>query len=245
MIPKRYENASYDDVPQDIKKAFEKIRETRKGLYIHGGVGTGKTHIAYALHKKWEEDREKEIKKRNDTQENYRNFKNEKEDKIKEEEGVNKEYTNYGEYSERRKKSMERIENEILSFEKWLKQEKTSEPIKTRPISNFVGITKLFTLMRGQMNDPNKNEKDKLHNRMMESEKLYFIDDLGTEKTTEWVSEMFYMIINQKYEDEIPMIFTSNYSLGQIAGKSGVRIVSRIREMCDVFEIKGEDKRIK
>jgi len=49
-IPERYKNVSYEkDVPADVKKSFDKMKEERKGIYIHGDVGTGKTHIAYAL----------------------------------------------------------------------------------------------------------------------------------------------------------------------------------------------------
>lgn len=50
MIPDRYKDAKYDEVPAEIRKLFENIRKSRKGIYIHGDVGTGKTHIAYALH---------------------------------------------------------------------------------------------------------------------------------------------------------------------------------------------------
>lgn len=49
-IPKRYKKAQYEDVPTEIQKAFESISDG-KGLYLWGDVGTGKTHIAYALHK--------------------------------------------------------------------------------------------------------------------------------------------------------------------------------------------------
>lgn len=50
-VPMRYSVASYEDVPKEITKVFEKMVETRRGIYIHGGVGSGKTHIAYALFK--------------------------------------------------------------------------------------------------------------------------------------------------------------------------------------------------
>lgn len=50
-VPSRYANASLDDVPANIRGKFDTIRTTRKGFYIHGGVGTGKTHIAYALYR--------------------------------------------------------------------------------------------------------------------------------------------------------------------------------------------------
>lgn len=50
-IPPRFANSAYEDVPENIRTKFESMRQTKKGLYIFGDVGIGKTHIAYALHK--------------------------------------------------------------------------------------------------------------------------------------------------------------------------------------------------
>jgi DNA replication protein DnaC len=63
-IPQRFAEATYDKVPQHIKDIFEKMRESRKGIYLHGGVGTGKTFIAYALLREWEDQRSKENEQR-------------------------------------------------------------------------------------------------------------------------------------------------------------------------------------
>lgn len=54
-IPLQYESASYEEVPEDVREHFEQIRDTRRGIYLHGEVGSGKTHIAWALAKRWEE----------------------------------------------------------------------------------------------------------------------------------------------------------------------------------------------
>lgn len=54
MTPERFKNAKYEEVPAQIKSLFEKVTETRRGIYIHGSVGTGKTHILYALKSGWE-----------------------------------------------------------------------------------------------------------------------------------------------------------------------------------------------
>lgn len=51
-IPPRYEKANYLDVPGSIREKFEEIPKTRKGMYIHGRVGCGKTHVAYSLIKR-------------------------------------------------------------------------------------------------------------------------------------------------------------------------------------------------
>lgn len=47
--PSRYENAKWEDVPKTIQVAIEEMKNGGKGIYIHGAVGTGKTHICYAI----------------------------------------------------------------------------------------------------------------------------------------------------------------------------------------------------
>lgn len=47
--PYRYQDAEWAQVPLALQKLTEKSRETRRGAYIHGDVGTGKTHVAYAI----------------------------------------------------------------------------------------------------------------------------------------------------------------------------------------------------
>jgi len=54
IIPKRYENAKWEDVPTTIQDAFEALRTVGKGIYIHGAIGTGKTHICWALKKHYD-----------------------------------------------------------------------------------------------------------------------------------------------------------------------------------------------
>ena len=49
MTPERYRNAKWEDVPAPIKEAVGRMIAGGKGIYIHGAVGTGKTHIAYAI----------------------------------------------------------------------------------------------------------------------------------------------------------------------------------------------------
>lgn len=50
--PLRFANADFQQIPKEIRSKIEKIRETRRGMYIWGGVGTGKTYAAYAIMKK-------------------------------------------------------------------------------------------------------------------------------------------------------------------------------------------------
>lgn len=50
MIPARYSNVKYADVHEKVQKLFGAMKTSRKGIYLHGDVGTGKTHVAYALY---------------------------------------------------------------------------------------------------------------------------------------------------------------------------------------------------
>ena len=72
---------------------------------------------------------------------------------------------------------------------------------------------------------------------------ILVMDDLGTEKTTDWVTQTLYVIINARYEEEKQTIITSNYSLDEIRKNLNDKIASRITAMTEVIEIKGIDRR--
>lgn len=72
---------------------------------------------------------------------------------------------------------------------------------------------------------------------------LLLLDDLGAAKLTEWTEEITYRLINSRYEQCLPSIFTSNVPPGQLADILGARVASRLAEMCDRVAIKGADRR--
>lgn len=61
---------------------------------------------------------------------------------------------------------------------------------------------------------------------------LLIIDDIGTEKYTEFVDQMIYDLINYRYEWGLQTIFTSNFTLDEISKKYHERVASRILGMC-------------
>lgn len=75
--------------------------------------------------------------------------------------------------------------------------------------------------------------------------KCLLLDDLGTEKLSDWVIQTLYSIVDNRYNEELQTIFTSNLSLDSIQERIGDRIPSRIAEMCEVVHIKGADRRLK
>lgn len=87
--------------------------------------------------------------------------------------------------------------------------------------------------------------KENLYIEKFYNVEFLIIDDIGKEKVSEWVAEQLYSLINYRYENIKTTIFTSNLNLNELSEKTGYEsIVSRIAEMCEVYELSGEDKRL-
>ena len=70
------------------------------------------------------------------------------------------------------------------------------------------------------------------------------LDDLGTEQGTAWVMQTLYLIINYRYDNFLPTVITSNNSIQQLSDKfEDDRLTSRIKGMCKIIEMDGEDLR--
>ncbi|MFC1670058.1 ATP-binding protein [Spirochaetota bacterium] len=75
---------------------------------------------------------------------------------------------------------------------------------------------------------------------------ILVIDDFGVSRDTEWEQETLYNLVDSRYESEKFTIFTSNNNpLQSIKEISGGRILSRIKEMCRIINLGGEDFRDK
>ena len=62
---------------------------------------------------------------------------------------------------------------------------------------------------------------------------LLVLDDLGAEKTSEFVNDRLYLIVNRRYESNQPILVTTNLGLDELRNKVGERTVSRLCEMSD------------
>ena len=73
---------------------------------------------------------------------------------------------------------------------------------------------------------------------------LLVLDDLGAEKTSEWVDETMNLIVNTRYNERRVTIFTSNYldipddtEPNSLLFRIGWRMRSRLHEMCGDFVV--------
>lgn len=121
---------------------------------------------------------------------------------------------------------------------------------KNRPtlFTNFFEISQIIRGTFKSNTDSEINMIEKISNI-----DFLFIDDLGTEKVTKngednWLQEKIFEILNKRYNNKKPTIFTSNYSLEQLINERGLmeKTVDRILEMSTaILKIEGESYRIK
>ncbi len=74
---------------------------------------------------------------------------------------------------------------------------------------------------------------------------LLHIDDLGAERTNDWVLEELYSIVNARYEDQRSMVITTNIlDREELCEQITERTASRLTEMCDELPLLGPDHRM-
>lgn len=89
--------------------------------------------------------------------------------------------------------------------------------------------------------------------KLYENVELLIIDDLGKERPSEWGLEKLFTIINSRYENNLPVIITTNYNQNSLVQRLSINgeietaksIISRLYEMCYIVKIDDIDHRIK
>jgi len=113
----------------------------------------------------------------------------------------------------------------------------------------FYDVRDLLRVIRSTYNPVVRTAEMDILRPVMEAE-LLVLDDLGAEKTTDWVEETMNLIVNTRYSERRPTIFTSNYEdlpddadLDTLKVRVGFRVHSRLHEMCEFLEYDGADYR--
>src|SRR6476620_8349084 len=117
----------------------------------------------------------------------------------------------------------------------------------------FYDVRDLLRVIRSTYNPLVRTAEMDILRPVMEAD-LLVLDDMGSEKTSEWVEETMNLIVNTRYNERRHTIFTSNYedtpddasSDSQdftLKERIGFRIHSRLHEMCEFLEFDGADFR--
>jgi DNA replication protein DnaC len=110
---------------------------------------------------------------------------------------------------------------------------------------------KLLTRIRQTYQEAESNSAYDDFFRRVTSVDLLYIDDLGSERHTDWVVEQLYALVNERYERQQPLLVTSNSGsdvgdgLQRLEEQIGARTVSRLVEICgDPLPLFGPDRRV-
>jgi DNA replication protein DnaC len=114
----------------------------------------------------------------------------------------------------------------------------------------FYDVRDLLRIIRSTYNPVVRTAEMDILRPVMEAD-LLVLDDLGAEKPSEWVEETVNLIVNTRYNERRPTIFTTNYEdvpdeadLDALKVRVGFRLYSRLHEMCEFLEYDGGDYRM-
>jgi len=74
---------------------------------------------------------------------------------------------------------------------------------------------------------------------------LLIIDDFASRNLTEWEDDFVFRLINRRYGDGLPLVLTTVFKGKELEEKIGVRMRSRLYEMCREINIEAVDYRSK
>lgn len=109
----------------------------------------------------------------------------------------------------------------------------------------FISFTELFERLKPSNDEGNENLMRKVKNA-----KILVLDDFGACKITEWITDRLFEIVDYRYCEELPIIYTANLlpdKLKTVVDK-GIReridrITDRLKEMCTVEAVTAPSQR--
>ncbi len=93
----------------------------------------------------------------------------------------------------------------------------------------FQSVPELLQRIRSRFNSENKENETQIMRALLECD-LLILDDIGAEKTTEWVEEKLFNIIDGRYRKELPTLYTSNLEPKELKNQVGKRSYDRMVE---------------
>lgn len=112
----------------------------------------------------------------------------------------------------------------------------------------FGNVTDIITLIKTTYRKDSEMTEAEMIKLFTDDTDVFIFDDLGKENATENTSTLIYQIVNRLYENEKPVVVTTNFTsaaLRKKLGEKGDAIMSRLAEMCEIIKVEGPDWRLK
>ncbi len=106
----------------------------------------------------------------------------------------------------------------------------------------FYNVVDLLDAIRSTFDPQNSTTpKGRLLHDM--NKQIFVLDDFGQQKTSTWVADRLYSLINRRYQDCKTMIITSQIGFEDLTRRVDSTLASRIVDMCSEIEIRADDYR--
>ena len=119
----------------------------------------------------------------------------------------------------------------------------SNEAIKRGHSVAIYSLPNLLSKIRRTYDSDSRHTDFELINQLVSVDLLH-LDDVGVERSTDWVLEQLYSIVNGRYEQCRSGVMTTNYDEEKLAEQIGGQTVSRLLEICEnPYSLHGDDMR--
>lgn len=109
----------------------------------------------------------------------------------------------------------------------------------------FQTMPELLERIRQTFNDRQNKETERDIMYALQNCDLLVLDDIGAEKVSDWVQDVLFRIVDGRYRQKKPILYTTNLKPSELKDKVGPRIYDRIAETSIPVENKGTSFRMK
>ncbi|OLN29935.1 DNA replication protein DnaC [Desulfosporosinus metallidurans] len=109
----------------------------------------------------------------------------------------------------------------------------------------FVNVPELLARIMASYSSKSTESEEEIINAVKQCDVL-ILDDLGAERhkgDDDWATEKLFTIVDFRYRNMRPIFSTTNCTPDSLEDKIGQRIMSRLREICDLIPCLGDDYR--
>lgn len=107
----------------------------------------------------------------------------------------------------------------------------------------FTSVADLFAGIRASYTSNSHTDNARVIVDRLKNTPLLILDDLAAERANEWNNTQLFEIIDHRYNQELPIIITTNALPIELKEKEGERIFDRLREMCIAVPMKAKSQR--
>ena len=107
----------------------------------------------------------------------------------------------------------------------------------------FASVIDLLNEFKSYFNKPDDEAVPRAMMKILQEVNLLVLDDMGAEKTSDWVQEKLFEIIDYRYNMRLPLLVTTNCTPEELKKQIGARNFDRIREMCALVPVTAKSQR--